>query len=175
MAKFANDDDLIPGLGLPSIHGGAWDVDSRWGGVEGLLDLQGAGSGCRVQAQGAGCWGAAAWWQPLCTANKGRQCKRRQPNIPPAKKHIQSHTQNLLLLLLLLCHSLSLTVTHTCRRRDIREVFKVYAEEMVGREVSGAVRHKQQQQQQAGTSQRAVDSRQRQQHQAGVAPGLTHT
>jgi hypothetical protein len=31
MAKFANDDDLIPGLGLPSIHGGAWDVDSKCG------------------------------------------------------------------------------------------------------------------------------------------------
>jgi hypothetical protein len=29
MAKFANDDDLIPGLGLPSIHGGAWDVESK--------------------------------------------------------------------------------------------------------------------------------------------------
>uniref|UniRef100_A0A383VE54 Uncharacterized protein n=1 Tax=Tetradesmus obliquus TaxID=3088 RepID=A0A383VE54_TETOB len=29
MAKFANDDDLIPGLGMPSIHNGPWDVESR--------------------------------------------------------------------------------------------------------------------------------------------------
>ncbi|KAF6255592.1 hypothetical protein COO60DRAFT_1641425 [Scenedesmus sp. NREL 46B-D3] len=29
MAKFANDDDLIPGLGMPSIHNGPWDVESK--------------------------------------------------------------------------------------------------------------------------------------------------
>ncbi|WIA15162.1 hypothetical protein OEZ85_001848 [Tetradesmus obliquus] len=29
MAKFANDDDLIPGLGMPSIHNGPWDVEAR--------------------------------------------------------------------------------------------------------------------------------------------------
>lgn len=29
MAKFANDDDLIPGLGMPSIHSGPWDMDTK--------------------------------------------------------------------------------------------------------------------------------------------------
>lgn len=29
MAKFANDDDLIPGLGLPSIHNGPWDLETK--------------------------------------------------------------------------------------------------------------------------------------------------
>lgn len=29
LANYANDDDLIPGLGMPSIHGGPWDADNR--------------------------------------------------------------------------------------------------------------------------------------------------
>ena len=29
MAKLANEDDLIPGLGLPSIHNGPWDVEIK--------------------------------------------------------------------------------------------------------------------------------------------------
>ncbi|KAF8060559.1 SULTR2 [Scenedesmus sp. PABB004] len=29
MARLANDDDLVPGLGLPTIHGGPWDVETR--------------------------------------------------------------------------------------------------------------------------------------------------
>eukprot|EP00879_Flechtneria_rotunda_P009976 GHRR01010432.1.p1 GENE.GHRR01010432.1~~GHRR01010432.1.p1 ORF type:complete len:735 (+),score=296.51 GHRR01010432.1:437-2641(+) len=29
MAKFANEDDLIPGLGMPSIHNGPWDLETK--------------------------------------------------------------------------------------------------------------------------------------------------
>jgi hypothetical protein len=29
LQRFANEDDLVPGLGLPSIHGGEWEEESR--------------------------------------------------------------------------------------------------------------------------------------------------
>eukprot|EP00878_Enallax_costatus_P008337 GHUV01008715.1.p1 GENE.GHUV01008715.1~~GHUV01008715.1.p1 ORF type:complete len:884 (+),score=360.27 GHUV01008715.1:261-2912(+) len=36
MAKFANDDDLIPGLGMPSVHNGPWDVESSRRDIRGV-------------------------------------------------------------------------------------------------------------------------------------------
>lgn len=29
MGRYANEDDLVPGLGTPSIHGGPWDAEAK--------------------------------------------------------------------------------------------------------------------------------------------------
>ena len=29
LSKYANDEDLIPGLGMPTLHGGPWDVENK--------------------------------------------------------------------------------------------------------------------------------------------------
>jgi hypothetical protein len=29
LSKYANDEDLIPGLGMPTLHGGPWDVETK--------------------------------------------------------------------------------------------------------------------------------------------------
>ncbi len=44
LAKYANDDDLLPGLGMPSVHGGSLDAETKRRDIRDLFKLYVEGS-----------------------------------------------------------------------------------------------------------------------------------
>lgn len=61
LARYANDDDLIPGLSTPSIHGGPWDVDNKRRDVREVFRVFVQESVARAVRGGGEGWGGGVW------------------------------------------------------------------------------------------------------------------